>query len=90
MNDAFPFCDEVILLREVILILDQSDHHLCDRRGAGKTRGFDTCRIEESRCIGNFFRFCAKDVEYCTDEEAFERDCEANGYEFLSNGEFFN
>ena len=41
-------------------------------------------------CIGSFFRFCSRDVEYCTDEEAFEHDCEANGYEFLSNGEFFN
>lgn len=41
-------------------------------------------------CIGSFFRYCSKDVEYCTDEEAFERDCEANGYEFLSNGDFFN
>ena len=30
-------------------------------------------------CIGSFFRYCSKDVEYCTDEEAFERDCEANG-----------
>ena len=41
-------------------------------------------------CIGSFFRFCSRDVEDCTDEEAFEHDCEANGYEFLSNGEFFN
>ena len=41
-------------------------------------------------CIGSFFRFCSRDVEDCTDEEAFERDCEANGYEFLSDGTLFN
>ena len=41
-------------------------------------------------CIDSFFRFCRDDVEYASNEEAFERDCEANGYEFLSNGEIFN
>jgi hypothetical protein len=41
-------------------------------------------------CIGSFFRFCSRDVEDCTDEEAFEHDCEANGYEFLSDGTLFN
>lgn len=41
-------------------------------------------------CIDSFFRFCRDDVEYTSNEEAFERDCEANGYEFLSNGDFFN
>ena len=74
MNDAFPFAVKVLVLREVIFVLDQSNHHLSDCRGAGKTWGLDTCRIKESRCVGNFLHnklvmlfVCTKTCERCDD-----------------------
>lgn len=39
-------------------------------------------------CIDSFFRFCRDDVEYASNEEAFERDCEANEYEFYPTENF--
>lgn len=42
------------------------------------------------KCLDSFFKYCKDDMEYQISEEAFENDCTANGYEFLSDGKMFN
>lgn len=42
------------------------------------------------RCLDGFFKACRDDMEYQLSEEAFAESCEANNYEFLSNGTLFN
>lgn len=42
------------------------------------------------RCLDGFFKACKDDMEYQLSEEAFADSCEANNYEFLSNGTLFN
>lgn len=42
------------------------------------------------RCLDGFFKACRDDMKYQLSEEAFAESCEANSYEFLSNGTLFN
>ena len=42
------------------------------------------------RCLDGFFKACRDDMEYQLSEEAFAESCEANNYEFLSDGTLFN
>ena len=42
------------------------------------------------RCLDGFFKACRDDMEYQFSEEAFAESCEANDYEFLSDGTRFN
>ncbi|EHO73809.1 hypothetical protein J4866_02770 [Prevotella denticola] len=43
-----------------------------------------------NKCLNGFFKACRDDMEYQLSEEAFAESCEANNYEFLSNGTLFN
>ena len=42
------------------------------------------------KCLDGFFKACRDDLEYQFSEEAFAESCEANDYEFLSDGTMFN
>ena len=42
------------------------------------------------KCLNGFFKACRDDMEYQLSEEAFAESCEANNYEFLSDGTLFN
>ena len=42
------------------------------------------------RGLDSFFKACKDDMEYQLNEEAFAESCEANNYEFLSDGTLFN
>lgn len=41
-------------------------------------------------CLDSFFKACMDDAEYMISMEAFADECEANEYEFLSDGTLFN
>lgn len=43
-----------------------------------------------NKCLNGFFKACRDDMEYQLSEEAFAESCEANNYEFLSDGTLFN
>lgn len=42
------------------------------------------------KCLDGFFKACRDDMEYQFSEETFAESCEANDYEFLSDGTMFN
>ena len=43
-----------------------------------------------NKCLNGFFKACRDDMKYQLREEAFAESCEANNYEFLSDGTLFN
>lgn len=71
------YCADLDILKPIYDFLKAPDKH---------TNLYDLM----DECIGNFFRYCNDDMEFCCNEESFELACEANEYEFLSDGTFFN
>lgn len=41
-------------------------------------------------CLDSFFEACSQDCDYCTSEEYFEQESDANKYEYLENGKLFS
>ena len=42
------------------------------------------------RCLNAFFSACSEDMENMESERYFKEECNANGWEFLENGEMFS